>query len=106
VATLQVVSTQNVSFFLRCVGESPPDRGSRQAHSAVLPNYSGHCSLHYERAGQQYAVTFPTYQQALTAATMAIFCHDHPYRNVVIQAGARSAAPAYPNATAWRQAQG
>lgn len=104
-ATLQLASTHNVSYLLRCVGEAPPDRGLRQAHSAVLPNYSGPCSLHYEREGQQYTVTFPTYQQALTAATMAIFCQEYLYRNVVIQTAARSAAPAYPNATAWRRAQ-
>ena len=105
-ATLQVVSTENVSSFLRCVAESPPDRGSKQAYSCVSPSYSGPCALHYEQGGQQHAVAFPTYQQALTAATMAIFCHDHRYHNVIIRADIRPAAPAYPNAVTWRQAQG
>lgn len=95
----------NVSSFMRCVGESPALYGARRAYSCVPPSYDGPCSLHYELGGLQHATTFTRYQQALTAATMAIFCETHDYQHVIIRADARSSVPLYPNAVSWRQAQ-
>lgn len=90
-----------VTSFKRCVGESPPDYGSRRAYCFVTPKFTGPCSLHYEIDGRPQIVGFGNYQQALTAATMAIFS-KLPFQNVVITA---SEGPCdlqkYPSAKAW-----
>jgi hypothetical protein len=95
-----------VSSFMRCVGESPPIYGARKAYSVVPSNYQGACNLHYSLRGRAYIATFASYGQALTAATMAIFCEDHDYQQVFIRPGACAGRPTpYPNAMTWRQAQ-
>lgn len=90
---------------MQCVAESPPHLGGRRAHSDVPAGYTGPCSLHYELYGRRQLDCFATYQQALTAATMAVFCDKHPYQKVVIRPGAQANAALYPDATRWRQAQ-
>lgn len=72
--------------FKRCVGESPPDYGARRAYCFVKPDYLGPCCLHYELNGKPGVVGFTTYQQALTAATMAIFSLEDNFQQVTIKA--------------------
>ncbi len=86
----------------RCVGESPPDYGSRRAYSLVGPDFKGPCCLHYELNGKQTKVGFTTYQQALTAATMAIFSLDDNFQQVIIKACTEpDLCHIYPSAKAW-----
>ena len=95
-----------VSNFMRCVGESPPIYGARKAYSAVPSNYQGPCNLHYTLSGRTHVAAFASYQQALTAATMAIFCEDIDYQRVFIRPGTCAGRfKPYPNAITWRQAQ-
>lgn len=75
-----------VLAFKRCVGESPPRYGSRRAYCSVSPGFTGACCLHYEVNSQVFMVGFVNYQQALTAATMAIFSQRANFQNVLITA--------------------
>lgn len=75
-----------VFTFKRCVGESPPDYGSRRAYCFVKPDFTGRCCLHYEVDSTPQVVGFTTYQQALTAATMAIFFLENNFQQVTIKA--------------------
>lgn len=87
--------------FKRCVGESPPDYGSRRAYCFVTPKFTGSCCLHYELDGQAQIAGFGNYQQALTAATMAIFS-ELAFQNVVIKAAdSHCEWKKYPSAKAW-----
>lgn len=92
-------------IIMQCVAESPSHLGDRRALSDVPAGYAGPCSLHYELYGRRHLDCFATYQQALTAAEMAVFCDKHPYQKVVIRPGAQANAALYPDATRWRQAQ-
>lgn len=86
----------------RCVGESPPNYGARCAYSFVTPDFRGQCCLHYELNGIQAIVGFTTYQQALTAATMAIFSIDDNFQQVTIKASEETRGyPVFPSAKAW-----
>ena len=94
----------NISSFMRCVGESP--RGARRAHSSVPVTYDGPCDLQYELHGHTHIARFNSYQQALTAATLAIFCEAHDYGRVLIRAGTEpEPLQRFPNAVTWGQAQ-
>lgn len=94
----------NISSFMRCVGESP--RGDRKAHSNVPITHDGPCDLQYELRGNTHVARFNSYQQALTAATLAIFCEVHDYARVLIRAGTEpEPSQRFPNAVTWRQAQ-
>ncbi|MDY7563398.1 hypothetical protein [Pseudomonas sp. AB6] len=91
-----------VLSFKRCVGESPPIYGSRKAYCFVRPDYSGACCLHYEVESQAFMVGFASYQQALTAATMAIFSQKANFQNVRITASKQDIAlKLYGSAKAW-----
>lgn len=86
----------------RCVGESPPSYGARCAYSFVAPDFNGPCCLHYELNSKQAIVGFTTYQQALTAATMAIFSIDDNFQQVTIKACTEPGiCHIYPSAKAW-----
>jgi hypothetical protein len=94
----------NISSFMRCVGESP--RGDRRAHSSVPVTHDGPCDLQYELRGLTHVARFNSYQQALTAATLAIFCEVHDYARVLIRAGTEpEPSQRFPNAVTWRRAQ-
>jgi hypothetical protein len=96
----------NVSALVRCVGESPASRGARKAHSCVPASHDGPCDLQYELRGRIHVARFKSYQQALTAATLAIFCEVHEYGRVLIRAGTEpEPSQRFPNAMTWRQAQ-
>lgn len=96
----------NLSSFMHCVGELPPSRGARRAHSCVPADHAGPCDLQYELHGRMHVAGFENYQQALTAATLAIFCEVHEYGCVLIRAGTEhSSAQPFPSAITWRQAQ-
>lgn len=91
----------SVVSFKRCVGESPPEYGSRRAYCFVTPDYSGPCCLHYEMDNRPAVAGFMTYQQALTAATMAIFSPDN-FQQVIIKACVEPhLCEFYPSAKAW-----
>lgn len=57
----------------RCIGESPPKYGSRKAFATVPPGHEGDCYLYFKLSGTWRAAQLPSYRQARTAATMAIF---------------------------------
>lgn len=96
----------NLSSFMHCVGELPPSRGARRAHSCVPADHAGPCDLHYELHGRRHVAGFENYQQALTAATLAIFSEVHEFDRVLISAGnEQSLAQAFSSAITWRQAQ-
>ena len=93
----------NISSFMRCVGESP--RGDRKAHSSVPVTHDGPCNLQYELRGRTHVARFKNYQQALTAATLAIFCEVHDFGCVLIRAGTEpEPLQRFPNARTWRRA--
>ena len=95
----------NISSFMRCVSESP--RRARRAHSSVPVTHDGPCDLQYELRGHTHIARFNSYQQALTAATLAIFCEVHDYGRVLIRVGTEpEPSQRFPNAVTWRQAQG
>lgn len=89
-----------VLIFKRCVGESPPGYGARRAYCSVKPDFSGPCCLHYELDNQQQTVGFTSYQQALTAATMAIFS-EADFQNVLITAGNGLVRKRFASAKTW-----
>lgn len=96
----------NLTSLMRCVGELPPSRGARRAHSCVPADHVGPCDLQYELHGQTHVAGFVNYQQALTAATLAIFSDVHEYGCVLILAGTEhSSAQRFPSAITWHQAQ-
>lgn len=96
----------NIAYFTRCVGESPPVHGSRKAYSSVPPDHSGQCCLHYELDGQARIAAFECYQQALTAATIAIFSGDHNFQHVFIRAKTgKERCQRFENAQVWLQKQ-
>lgn len=91
---------------MRCVGELPPSRGARKAHSCVPANHAGPCNLQYELHGRTHVAGFENYQQALTAATLAIFSQEQEYDCVLILAGTeQTSAQLFPSAITWHQAQ-
>jgi hypothetical protein len=95
----------NISSFMRCVGESESPRGARRAHSSVPVTHNGSCDLQYELHGRIHVARFRNYQQALTAATLAIFCELHDYGHVLICAATEPEhSQRFPNARTWRQA--
>ncbi|SEE90376.1 hypothetical protein [Pseudomonas coleopterorum] len=96
----------NLSSLMHCVAELPPSRGARRAHSCVPADHAGPCDLQYELHGRMQAAGFENYQQALTAATLAIFSEVHEFDRVLIRAGTeQSLAQAFSSAITWRQAQ-
>jgi hypothetical protein len=96
----------NIKFFMRCVGESPPAYGSRKAYSCVPYDFGGHCCLHYELDGQARIAAFESYQQALTAATIAIFSDYHNFQHVFIRASTgKELCQRFENAQVWLQRQ-
>lgn len=96
----------NPSSLMHCVAELPPSRGARRAHSCVPADHAGPCDLQYELHGRTHVAGFENYQQALTAATLAIFSEVHEFDRVLIRAGTgQSPAQALPSAITWRQAQ-
>lgn len=91
-----------VFTFKRCVGESPPNYGSRRAYCFVTPDFPGPCCLHYEVNCQPGVAGFMSYQQALTAATMAIFSLENNFQQVTIKACTEpGGCEFYPSAKAW-----
>ena len=96
----------NIAFFMRCVGESPPVYGSRKAFSCVPHDFAGPCCLHYELDGQARIAAFMSYQQALTAATIAIFSDEHDFQHVFIRASTgKESCQRFSSAQVWRQEQ-
>jgi len=96
----------NLTSLMRCVGELPPSRGTRRAYSCVPTDHAGPCDLQYELHGRTHVAGFANYQQALTAATLAIFSEEHEYDRVLILAGTeQTSAQLFPSAIIWRQAQ-
>lgn len=70
----------------RCIGESPPIYGGKKAYAYIAASFKGRCLLNYAIDGENHSFEFDDYQQARTAATMAIFSQDIDFVSVNITA--------------------